>query len=88
MYGCAAASRAWSLHFRGFIRRLGFVLMRADQCMQIKAEDDRKLHQCMSTHTGDLLIVGEDPMRSMELLAENFDIRHAEENPGTHLSLQ
>lgn len=88
MHGCSTASRAWSLHFSDFMRNLGFVPTRADQDVWIKLEDDAKSCQCASAHAGNFLIADKNPMKSMELFMQNFDIRHAEENSRTYLGSQ
>ena len=84
----STASRSFVLHVGNFIRTLGCVLSRADLDTWIKKDPNYDAHTFILIHVDNVLIIGTDPAPVMEAFDENFDVRHDELNPTSHLGLE
>jgi len=85
LYGLSTSARQWSLEIGDKIRTIGFEPSRADPDLWIKESDDGTHYEYIATHVDDLIIASKDPMKFIDILKNNYPLRHVQKNPDFYL---
>jgi len=78
LYGLSTSARQWSLELGDKLRTMGFRPSRADPDLWIRMADDETHYEYIATHVDDLIIASKNPDRYIEILKENYPLRHVE----------
>jgi len=85
LYGLKTASRSFHEFFGDCLRRMGFILTRADQDLWYKKSTDYEGYDYIATHVDDIIIAAKRPIEYMTMIEQEFVVRNKEDSPSYYL---
>ena len=75
LYGLMSSAKRWGEMFHDIIKDMGFMPSRADPCVWMRENKERKFYEYIAIYDDDLCTAAQDPCQIIQILMEDYKLK-------------